>query len=253
MHSPFSHTSGISLHSSMSNRNRESDEVKANINPWGGKPYQSPAVWWCQCNILVSCCRTTQQTHLGRQRKGVNIFWCLWHRLKWVCTKLYRCWAQDTVHRVYSRHGQCCRSSSTSFWSCWRSALHHTSCCQNKSSCSSSSSSCLPGKERGCPTQTWHSRMDKAAAVRLTHAVVSAVDLHVIHRADAGVVPDGVVAGSWATDAGPIALVDICKQMGTHRSRLFVSNVCASHNSTSVCSSFLDHRPCWWSYFEYLF
>lgn len=80
--------------------------------------------------------------------------------------------------------------------------------------------------------------------MRLTHAVVPSVDLHVIYRADAGVVPNGVVAVSWTTDAGLIALVDICKRMGTHRSRLFVSNVRASHNFTSVCSSFLDHRPC---------
>lgn len=55
--------------------------------------------------------------------------------------------------------------------------------------------------------------MDKMAAGP-THAVVAPVDLHVIHGADAGVVADGVVAVSGPTDAGLLALVDICRQTG---------------------------------------
>lgn len=50
------------------------------------------------------------------------------------------------------------------------------------------------------------------AAAGPTHAVVAPVDLHVIHGADAGVVPDGVVAVSGPADAGSLALVDICRQ-----------------------------------------
>lgn len=49
-----------------------------------------------------------------------------------------------------------------------------------------------------------------------THAVVPSVDLHVIHRADAGVVPDGVVALAGAADAWPFTLIDICTQREQH-------------------------------------
>lgn len=65
------------------------------------------------------------------------------------CSRPHRCWARGTVRRVYSTHGRCCRSSSTSFWSCWRSARRRTFRCQSKSSCSSSSSSCL------CVVRLW--------------------------------------------------------------------------------------------------
>lgn len=64
--------------------------------------------------------------------------------------------------------------------------------------------------------------MDEAAGTCPTHAVVAPVDLHVIHGADAGVVADGVVAVSGPTDSGSIALIDICRQTGANRSRLFV-------------------------------
>ena len=43
----------------------------------------------------------------------------------------------------------------------------------------------------------------------LTHAVVSSVDLHVVHGADAGVVPDGVVTLAWAADARILTLIHI--------------------------------------------
>lgn len=46
----------------------------------------------------------------------------------------------------------------------------------------------------------------------LTHAVVSAVDLHVLGRTDAGVVSQRVVAGSRAADADVRrTFVDICE------------------------------------------
>lgn len=61
-----------------------------------------------------------------------------------------------------------------------------------------------------------------AMQCRPTHAVVPSVDLHVVHRADAGVVPDGVIALAWATDAWLRTLIDICAQSGTDRSRSVV-------------------------------
>lgn len=47
---------------------------------------------------------------------------------------------------------------------------------------------------------------------RRTHAVVASVDLHVVHRADAGVVSDGVVALARAADARLLTLIDVCPQ-----------------------------------------
>lgn len=47
------------------------------------------------------------------------------------------------------------------------------------------------------------------AAFRLTHAVVTAVDLHVVSGADAGVVADRVVAKTGATDSRCFTLIDI--------------------------------------------
>lgn len=45
-----------------------------------------------------------------------------------------------------------------------------------------------------------------------THAVVATVDLQVLYRADTGVVPQGVVAGTGATDARVgRAFVDVCR------------------------------------------
>ncbi len=124
-------------------------------------------------------------------------------------------------------HDRCCKSSSTSSWSCWRWALHHTSYCQSKSSCSSSSSSCLfVLKKVKCKNVTYKSYNNsddwyRCAACRPTHAVVPAVNLHVVHRADAGVVPDGVVALAWATDSWSFALVDVCTHRGQTINLLF--------------------------------
>lgn len=126
----------------------------------------------------------------------------------------HRCWAQDTVHRVCSTRGRCCRSSNTSSWSCWSSALRHTSCCQSKSSCSSSSSSCLRAQEIKSDTKLPQHDVKTAGESRRTHAVVASIDLHVVHRADAGVVSNGVVALAWATDAWSFTLIDICPQRG---------------------------------------
>lgn len=53
-----------------------------------------------------------------------------------------------------------------------------------------------------------------AVALPHVHAVVPSVDLHVIHRADAGVVPDGVVALAGAADAWPFTLIDIFTNSG---------------------------------------
>lgn len=52
--------------------------------------------------------------------------------------------------------------------------------------------------------------------LRLTHAVVSPVDLHVLGGAHTGVVALGVVAGTRAADpdAAP-ALVDVCEETWT--------------------------------------
>ena len=45
-----------------------------------------------------------------------------------------------------------------------------------------------------------------------THAVVATVDLQVLRRTDTSVVPQGVVAGTGATDARVcIAFVDVCR------------------------------------------
>lgn len=49
-------------------------------------------------------------------------------------------------------------------------------------------------------------------SVRLTHAVVSSVDLHVLRRADAGVVSNGVVTLTRTTDASPLTLIHIYTQ-----------------------------------------
>lgn len=43
----------------------------------------------------------------------------------------------------------------------------------------------------------------------LTHAVVASVDLHVVRGADAGVVPNGVVALARSTDARFLTLINI--------------------------------------------
>ncbi len=120
------------------------------------------------------------------------------------------CWGRDTARRVYSRPGRCYTSSSRTSWSCWRSALHHMWRYQRSSSCSTSSSSCL---NTHSTTHASQSAPREAASVArdagLTHAVVSSVDLHVLRRTDAGVVPNGVITLTRTTDAGTLTLVHI--------------------------------------------
>lgn len=72
-----------------------------------------------------------------------------------------------------------------------------------------------------------------ACSVRLTHAVVSSVDLHVLRWADAGVVSNGVVTLTWTTDARPLTLIHIY----THNinSHFFsLSNCCSWSGLTRV-------------------
>lgn len=53
-----------------------------------------------------------------------------------------------------------------------------------------------------------------AVALPHIHAIVASIDLHVVHRADTGVVPDGVVALAWATDTWSFTLIDIFTDSG---------------------------------------
>lgn len=57
-------------------------------------------------------------------------------------------------------------------------------------------------------------KVPEAVALPHVHAVVPSIDLHVIHRADTGVVPNGVVALAGATDAWPFTLIDIFTNSG---------------------------------------
>lgn len=63
-------------------------------------------------------------------------------------TKTYLCLGWDTVHRVYSRLGQCCKNNSTSFWSYWTTVLHHRSGCQHNSFCSTNFFSYLEERKK---------------------------------------------------------------------------------------------------------
>lgn len=62
------------------------------------------------------------------------------------------------------------------------------------------------------PTFTTSGYPPRRGKFRRTHAVVASVDLHVVHRADAGVVSDGVVALTRAADAWLLTLIDVCPQ-----------------------------------------
>lgn len=53
-----------------------------------------------------------------------------------------------------------------------------------------------------------------AVALSHIHAVVPAVDLHVVHRADTGVVSNGVVALAWAAGTRSFTLIDIFTDSG---------------------------------------
>jgi hypothetical protein len=71
-----------------------------------------------------------------------------------------------------------------------------------------------------------------------THAVLAAVDLQVLRRADTGVVPQGVVACARGTDAWVHrAFIDICRGGGLAS----VSSACPS-NSRSQTQQLLLYR-----------
>ncbi len=166
-----------------------------------------------------------QPSVLVRTQRGLCYFvlrrtaCCTAHVLaEWMSASVsHWCWGRDTARRAYSRPGRCYTSSSRTSWSCWRSALHHMLRYQRSSSCSTSSSSCL---NTHSTTHASQSAPREAASVArdagLTHAVVSSVDLHVLRRTDAGVVPNGVITLTRTTDAGTLTLVHICTHTHTH-------------------------------------
>ncbi len=109
--------------------------------------------------------------------------------------------AWDRPRRVGSRLCPRYRSSSTSSWSCWRTARSR----RCRWSCGNTrSSSYLWNRDPWMSSRSCDPVLIARRAA-LTHAVVSSVHLHVLGRTDTGVVSQRVVAGSRTADA------DVCR------------------------------------------
>lgn len=69
--------------------------------------------------------------------------------------------------------------------------------------------------------RTKMSLCDSSHGSRPTHAVVASVDLHVVHRTDAGVVSNSVVAQAWTADTWVFTLIHICIRTEAHTQTSF--------------------------------